>query len=117
MSADGSATAGCSSCYGERGEASGINRIYREEEPGVRKRKSRKWTIGVRALILVEARPDTRWSLDLVHDQMANGGQLRILNVVDDVTQAYLAVIPDASISDHRVTMELAAHLERRGSP
>ena len=29
--------------------------------------------VGMRAPILVEARPNARWSLDFVHDQFANG--------------------------------------------
>ena len=102
------------------GEASGINRIYRlyrEEGLGVRKRKGRKRAIGVRASLLVEARPNARWSLDCVHDQMANGRRFRILNVVDDVTHECLAAIPDTSISGHRVARELTALLERRGRP
>jgi len=55
------------------GEPSGINRIYRlyrEEGLGVRKRKGRKRAIGVRAPLLVEARPNARWSLDFVHDDL-----------------------------------------------
>ena len=102
------------------GEASGINRIYRlyrEEGLGVRKRKGRKRAIGVRAPLLVEARPNARWSLDFVHDQMANGRRFRILNVVDDITHECLAAIPDTSISGHRVARELTALLERRGRP
>jgi len=102
------------------GEASGINRIYRlyrEEGLGVRKRKGRKRAIGVRAPILVEARPNARWSLDFVHDQMANGRRFRILNVVDDITHECLASIPDTSISGHRVARELTALIERRGRP
>ena len=102
------------------GEPSGINRIYRlyrEEGLGVRKRKGRKRAIGVRAPILVEARPNARWSLDFVHDQMANGRRFRILNVVDDVTHECLVSIPDTSISGHRVGRELTALIERRGRP
>lgn len=102
------------------GEASGINRIYRlyrEEGLGMRKRKGRKRAIGVRAPILVEARPNARWSLDFMHDQMANGRRFRILNVVDDVTHECLTSIPDSSISGHRVARELAALIERRGRP
>ena len=102
------------------GEASGINRIYRlyrEEGLGVRKRKRRKRAIGVRAPLLVEARPNARWSLDFVHDQMVNGRRFRILSVVDDVTHECLAAIPDTSISGHRVARELTALIERRGRP
>jgi transposase InsO family protein len=102
------------------GEASGINRIYRlyrEEGLGVRRRKGRKRAIGARAPILVEARPNARWSLDFVHDQMANGRRFRILNITDDITHECLGAIPDTSISGHRVTRELTAIIERRGKP
>ena len=102
------------------GEPSGINRIYRlyrEEGLGVRKRKGRKRAIGVRAPLLVEARPNARWSLDFVHDQMANGRRFRVLNITDDVTHECLAAVPDTSISGHRVARELTAIIERRGKP
>jgi putative transposase len=49
------------------GQSSGINRIYRlyrEEGLTVRKRKARRKAIGTRAPILIEARANTRWSLD-----------------------------------------------------
>ncbi len=83
----------------------------------VRKRKARRKAIGTRAPILVEARPNARWSLDFVHDQFANGQRFRVLNVVDDVTRECLAAIPDTSISGHRVARELTALIERRGKP
>lgn len=102
------------------GEPSGINRIYRldrEEGLGVRKRKGRKRAIGVRAPLLVEARINARWSLDFVHDQMANGRKFRVLNITDDITHECLGAIPDTSISGHRLARELTTILERRGKP
>lgn len=102
------------------GEPSGINRIYRlyrEEGLAVRKRRSRRKAIGTRAPILVEARPNARWSLDFVHDQLAGGRRFRILNIVDDVTRECLAAIPDTSISGKRVARELTALIERCGKP
>lgn len=102
------------------GEPSGINRIYRlyrEEGLAVRKRRARRKAIGMRAPILVEARPNARWSLDFVHDQLACGRRFRILNVVDDVTRECLAAIPDTSISGRRVARELARVMERRDKP
>jgi putative transposase len=53
------------------GEPLGINRIYRlyrEEGLTVRKRRARRKTVGMRALILMEARPNARSSPDFVHD-------------------------------------------------
>jgi len=102
------------------GEPSGINRIYRlyrEEGLMVRKRRGRRKALGTRAPILVEARPNARWSLDFVHDQLANGRRFRILNVVDDVTRECLGAVPDVSISGVRVARELAAIVASRGKP
>jgi transposase InsO family protein len=102
------------------GEPSGVNRIYRlyrEEGLTVRKRRARRKAVGTRAPILVEARPNARWSLDFVHDQFANGRRFRILNIVDDVTKECLGAIPETSISGRRVARELTAIVERRGKP
>jgi putative transposase len=102
------------------GEMSGLNRVYRlyrEEGLAVRKRRTRRKAIGTRAPILVEARPNARWSLDFVHDQMNDGRRFRILNIVDDVTRECLAAVPDTSISGVRVARELTALIARRGKP
>ena len=102
------------------GETSGISRIYRlYREVGltVRKRSARRRAVGTRARILVEARPNVRWSLDLVHDQLACGRRFRILNVVDDVTCECLAAIPDTSIFGRRVACEVTSLIAIRGNP
>jgi putative transposase len=102
------------------GEPSGITRIYRlyrEEGLTVRKRRGRRRAVGMRAPIVVEAKPNARWSVDFVHDQFACGRRFRILNVVDDVTRECLAAIPDTSISGRRVARELTTLTERRGKP
>ncbi len=104
----------------QHGEPSGLNRIYRlyrEEGLSVRKRRARRRAVGARAPILVEARPNARWSLDFVHDQFANGRRFRILNILDDVTRECLAAIPDTSIPGRRVARELTALIDRRGKP
>ncbi len=92
-------------------------RLYREEGLTVRKRKGRKRATGMRAPILVEARPNARWSVDFVHDQLSNGRRFRILNVIDDVTKECLAAVADTSISGRRVARELDAIIAWRGKP
>jgi len=84
-------------------------RLYREE--------GRKRATGTRAPILAEIRPNARWSLDFVHDQLGSGRRFRILNVIDDVTKECLAAIPDTSISGRRVARELDEIIRRRGKP
>jgi len=105
-----------------RGEGHVLNRkktqrLYREEGLMVRKRKGRKRATGSRAPILVEARPNARWSIDFVHDQLSNGRRFRILNLIDDVTKECLAAVPDTSISGRRVARELDVVIARRGKP
>ena len=71
----------------------------------------------MRAPILVEARPNARWSVDFVHDQLSSGRRFRILNLIDDVTKECLAAVADTSISGRRVARELDAVIARRGKP
>ena len=104
----------------DQGEPSGLNRIYRlyrEEGLAVRKRRSRRKAVGSRAPILVEAKPNARWSLDFVHDQLACGRRFRILNIVDDVTRECLAAIPHTSLSGIRVARELDMLVAQRQRP
>jgi len=92
-------------------------RLYREEGLSVRRRRGRKRATGTRAPLVLPTLPNTRWSIDFVHDQLASGRRLRILNVVDDVTKECLAAVADTSISGRRVARELTALVARRGKP
>ena len=104
-------------------------RLYREEGLMVRRRKSRRRiavaspsSLGPMARrwqppIPPPTGPNSRWSLDFVHDRLANGRRFRVLNVIDDVTKECLAAIPDTSISGKRVVREMRAIIERRGKP
>lgn len=92
-------------------------RLYREEGLKVRRRRGRRRAIGTRAPIAVMARPNARWSLDFVHDQLVCGRRFRVLVVVDDVTKECLAAIPDVSLSGRRVIRELNTLIAARGQP
>jgi putative transposase len=92
-------------------------RLYREEGLTVRRRRGRKRATGARAPLLWPALPNTRWSIDFVHDQLACGRRFRILNIIDDVTKECLAAVADTSISGKRVARELTALIARRGRP
>ena len=83
----------------------------------MRKRKGRRKALGTRAPILVDAKPNARWSLDFIHDQLANGRRFRILNIVDDVTRECLGAIAEVSISGVRVVRELQTIIQTRGKP
>lgn len=92
-------------------------RVYRELGLTVRRRRGRKRAVGTRAPILAAAAPNARWSLDFVHDQLADGRRLRVLNIIDDATKRCLAAVVDTSISGRRVVRELTALVARHGKP
>lgn len=92
-------------------------RLYREEGLMVRRRRGRKRATGTRAPLMMTPRPNARWSIDFIYDQMACGRRFRILNILDDVTKECLAAIADTSISGKRVARELTAVIAWRGKP
>jgi putative transposase len=94
-----------------------VQRLYREEKLTVRRRGGRKRAIGTRAPIDVPLRPNERWSLDFVSDQMMDGRRFRILVVVDDCTRECLALVADTSLSGARVARELDLLVGQRGKP
>ena len=92
-------------------------RLYREEGLAVRRRKSRRRIAVARTPIPAPEGPNSRWSVDFVHDQLANGRRFRVLNIIDDVTKECLAAVADTSLSGKRVVRELGALIARRGRP
>lgn len=65
----------------------------------------------------VPLKPNQRWSMDFVSDQLANGRRFRVLNVVDDYSRECIGQIVDSSISGGYVTRFLDQIVERRGRP
>jgi putative transposase len=94
-----------------------VQRIYREEKLMVRKRGGRKRALGTRRPIETPVRPNERWSLDFVSDQLTDGRRFRMLAVVDDCTRESLCLIADTSLSGLRVARELDALIAERGKP
>ncbi len=92
-------------------------RLYREEQLTVRRRGGRKRAIGTRAPMMIPMRPNERWSLDFVADQMTDGRRFRMLAIVDDCTRECLALVADTSLSGVRVARELDRLPAERGRP
>ena len=92
-------------------------RLYREEKLTVRRRGGRKRAIGTRAPMLIPLRPNERWSLDFMSDQLTDGRRFRILTIVDDCTRECLALVADTSLGGIRVARELDRLMTERGKP
>ena len=65
--------------------------------------KRRKKLVRPRVPMVVPTRVNERWSLDFVHDQLADGRRIRILNIVDDYSRQCVGQLVDTSISGLRV--------------
>jgi putative transposase len=83
----------------------------------VRRRGGRKRATGARSPLPLPLKPNQRWTLDFVHDQMTDGRRLRILAVVDDYTRECLPPVADTSISGIRIARELDKIIAERGRP
>ena len=95
-----------------------VHRLYRAEGLQVRSRRRRKQKL-VRGTErpVAPLQPNERWSLDFVHDRLANGRSLRLLTVHDDYTRECLWIEADTSLSGPRVTRILDCVAELRGRP
>ena len=83
----------------------------------MRRRKSRRRIAVARTPIPGPEGPNSRWSVDFVHDQLVTGRRFRVLNIIDHITKERLAAVADISLSGKRVVRELEALIARRGGP
>ena len=94
-----------------------VYRIYRSLDLSVR-RRTRKRVVHTERVGLYCARfPNESWSMDFVHDALANGRRIRCLNIVDDFTRESVAIEVDTSLSGLRVCRVLDEIGKRRSLP
>ena len=62
-------------------------------------------------------RPNARWSMDFVHDYLADGRRFRTFNVVDAFTRECFAIEVDTSLPSARVVRVLDVLVWRHGLP
>lgn len=91
-------------------------RLYTELGMQVRT-KRRKKLIRPRLPMTIPTRANERWSIDFVHDQLADGRRFRILNVVDDYSRVCVGQLIDLSISGQRMARFLDELNDRRCLP
>jgi len=91
-------------------------RIYSELGMQVRT-KRRKKLVRPRVPMAVPTQVNERWSLDFVHDQLADGRRIRILNIVDDFSRKCVGQLVDTSISGVRLVRYLDELAQLRPRP
>ena len=80
-----------------------FRRIYCSLALQVRPRKKRKVRYVRGNVVPAVTRPNERWSIDFVHDRLANGRNIRAIAMVDDCTRECLALEIGFSFGSHDV--------------
>lgn len=78
-------------------------RLYRELGLALRLRKRSKRASGLRVPTPLPGRPNQRWSMDFVSDQLVTGQRLKCLTVVDDFSKESPGILVGRSISGDMV--------------
>jgi len=94
-----------------------VYRLYKAAGLTVRRRTRRKLRASRPLPIIVLERPNQRWSMDFVHDYLADGRKLRTFNVVDAFTRECLAIEVDFSLPSARVIRVLDKLVWQYGLP
>ena len=94
-----------------------VYRIYCELELNLRiKPKKRLKRVKPEPLAVPE-KPNQTWSMDFMHDQLADGRPYRLFNVIDDCNREGLGIEVDFSLPAERVIRALNQIIEWRGQP
>ena len=93
-----------------------VHRVYCEAGLALR-RKKRKHCARVSTPLGVYTAANQEWALDFVHDSVASGRSIRVLNVIDAYTRESLAMEVDTSFAGLRVTRVLDQIIDERGLP
>lgn len=92
-------------------------RIYRQENLSIRRRKRKKTTSELRVQMPDAERPNQQWAMDFMSDALFNGRKVRLLTLIDEYTRECLAIEVDTSINGVRVTNVLTRIAMMHGLP
>lgn len=94
-----------------------VYRIYRELELNLRIKPKRRLVRAKPQPLTVPQAINQVWSMDFMHDQLADGRSFRLFNVLDDFNREGLAIEVDLSLPSARVIRALEQIIQWRGYP
>ena len=94
-----------------------VYRIYRELELNLRIKPKKRLVREKPEALEVPEEINQVWSMDFMHDQLANGRSYRLFNVIDDFNREGLCIDVDFSLPAERVIRSLDQVIEWRGQP
>ena len=94
-----------------------VYRIYRELELNLRIKPRKRIVRKKPEPLAVPAATNQCWSMDFMHDQLADGRSFRVFNLIDDFNREALSMEIDFSLPAERVVRALDQVIEWRGKP
>ena len=94
-----------------------VYRIYRELELNLRIKPRHRLVREKPLPLAVPTGINRSWSMDFMHDQLADGRRIRLFNVIDDYNGEGLGIEVDFSLPSERVIRSLDRIIEWRGKP
>jgi putative transposase len=94
-----------------------VYRIYRELELNLRIKPRQRLVREKPLPLAVPTAINQTWSMDFMHDQLADGRGIRLFNVIDDYNREWLVIDVDFSLPAERVVRSLSQLIEWRGKP
>ena len=94
-----------------------VYRIYCELELNLRIKPKKRLKREKPEPLAVPEKPNQTWSMDFMHDQLADGRRYRLFNVIDDCNREGLGIEVDFSLPAERVIRALNQIIEWRGQP
>jgi putative transposase len=94
-----------------------VYRIYRELELNLRIKPRHRLVREKPLPLAVPSSINQSWSMDFMHDQLADGRSIRLFNVIDDFNREGLGIEVDFSLPSERVIRSLDRIIEWRGTP
>jgi len=94
-----------------------VYRIYRELELNLRIKPKKRIVRERPEPLAVPEEINATWSMDFMHDQLADGRSFRLFNVIDDFNREGLVMEVGLSLPAARVIRALEQMIEWRGKP
>ena len=94
-----------------------IYRVYKELELNLRIKPRKRLVREKPEALTVPLEINQVWSMDFMHDQLADGRTFRLFNVIDDFNREALGMEADFGVSAERVIRELRQIIQWRGKP
>lgn len=94
-----------------------VYRIYTQMQLNLRRKAKKRLPVRNREALTLPIAPNVVWSMDFMHDRLANSRPFRALTIIDDYNREALNITIDSSISSQRVARELNQLISYRGKP